>query len=62
MKLISIYDTSDMPIDVRAAVVESFHLIAKNIGLRKVFMRPHVLHTLIKHSLGLLDDKEDRTK
>lgn len=40
MKLIVIYDTTDMPIDVRQAVVESFQLIAKNIGLRKVFMRP----------------------
>lgn len=64
MKLIVIYDTSDMPIDVRLAVVESFHLIAKNIGLRKVFMRSQVLHILIKHTLGLLDDREltDRTK
>jgi len=58
MKLISIYDISDMPIDVRQAVVESFHLIAKNIGLRKVFMRAEVLHILIKHALGLLDEKE----
>ncbi len=40
MKLIVIYDTTDMPVDVRQAVVESFQLIAKNIGLRKVFMRP----------------------
>jgi hypothetical protein len=40
MKLIAIYDTSDNPLDVRLSVVESFHLIAKNIGLRKVFMRP----------------------
>jgi len=40
MKLILIYDTLDMPIDVRQAVVESFQLIAMNIGLRKVFMRP----------------------
>lgn len=48
MKMVAIYDTSDMPIEVRLAVVESFHQIAKNIGLRKVFIRPDVLHVLIR--------------
>jgi hypothetical protein len=64
MKLIMIYDTSDMPVDVRWAVVESFHLIAKNIGLRKVFMRPQVLHVLLRHSLVLTNEKEltERTR
>ena len=33
-------------------------MIAKNIGLRKVFMRPQVLHVLLKHALMLLDEKE----
>lgn len=38
--------------------------IAKNIGLRKVFMRPTVLHVLIKHALMLIDEKEvsERTR
>ncbi len=58
MKLITIYDTNDLPIEVRLAVMESFHQIAKNIGLRKVFMRPDVLHVLIRQSLGLIEDKE----
>ena len=58
MKLIVIYDTPDMPADIRLAVVESFHLIAKNIGLRKVFMRPQVLHVLIRHCLLMVDEKE----
>ena len=64
MKLIAIYDTSDNPLDVRLSVVESFHLIAKNIGLRKVFMRPQVLHVLIRHALLIIDEKEltERTK
>ena len=64
MKLIMIYDTSDMPVDVRWAVVESFHLIAKNIGLRKVFMRPQVLHVLLRQSLVLTTEKEltERTR
>jgi hypothetical protein len=64
MKLILIYDTPDMPIDVRHAVVESFQLISKNIGLRKVFMRPQVLHVLIRHALVLTDEKElhERTR
>lgn len=58
MKMIVIYDTSDMPIEVRLAIVESFHLIAKNIGLRKVFMRSDVLHVLIRHALAMIEDKE----
>jgi|LauGreDrversion4_2_1035121.scaffolds.fasta_scaffold178699_2 hypothetical protein len=64
MKLIAIYDTSDNLLDVRLSVVESFHLIAKNIGLRKVFMRPNVLHVLIRHALLIIDEKEltERTK
>jgi len=64
MKLIVIYDTPDMPIDVRQAVVESFQLIAKNVGLRKVFMRPQVLHVLIRHALVLTNEKEltERTR
>lgn len=58
MKMVLIYDTSDMPADVRLAVIESFHLIGKNIGLRKVFMRPQVLHVFLRHAMMVTDERE----
>lgn len=44
--------------------MESFHLIAKNTGLRKVFLKPSVLHVLLRHALMICNNKEvnERTK
>ena len=53
-----------MPIQIRLAIVESFNIIAKNTGLRKVFLRTNTLHVLLKHALLICDEKtsSDRTK
>jgi len=39
-------------------------IIAKNTGLRKVFLRPEILHVLVKHCMFLCDEGNvnNRTK
>ena len=54
-RLIKIYDDNEMVITTRIAICECFFIIAKNIGLRKVFLQPHFHRLLVKNSLKLLD-------
>ena len=39
-KLFNLYDQDEMVTEARIAIGEAFLAIAKNIGLRKLFLRP----------------------
>lgn len=54
-RLIKVYDDNEMVVSTRIAISECFFIIAKNIGLRKVFLQPNFHRLLIKTSLKLLD-------
>lgn len=43
--------------EVRLAIINCFNLIAKNIGLRKVFLKPNIIHILLNHAV-ILCEKE----
>jgi len=47
---------------VRLAVVETFVVIAKNLGFRKTFLRTKYYETLIKVALKVIEDKESPTE
>jgi hypothetical protein len=44
--------------------VSSFLIIAKNTGLRKVFMKTNTLHLLLRHAFMICSEKDvsDRTR
>ena len=39
-KLFGLYNQEELQTDARLAIGETFLIIAKNIGLRKIFMKP----------------------
>lgn len=43
---------------MRLAIIQTFHIIAKNTGLRKNFLRPQILHTLLKHAAFICEDSD----
>ena len=54
-RLIKVYDDNEMLASTRIAVAECFFIIAKNIGLRKVFLQTSFHRLLCKNALKLID-------
>lgn len=50
-KLFNLYDQDEMVTEARIAIGEAFLAIAKNIGLRKLFLRPDYHAILMKNCL-----------
>ena len=43
-KIVNFYSNQDMIIETRVAIAETFVIIAKNIGLRKLFFQRELLN------------------
>jgi hypothetical protein len=55
-KLFILYDQDDLETDARLAIGETFLTIGKNIGLRKIFLKPEYLQILLKNSLKIVEE------
>ena len=54
-KLFALYETEDLLTQARLAISEMFITIAKNIGLRKIFLKPENHKPLFKNALMLVE-------
>ena len=54
-KLFNLYEMEDMVTEARIAISETFLAISKNIGLRKIFLRPDYHSIFMKNSLQLVE-------
>lgn len=57
-KLFSLYDQDDLVTDARVAIGETFLTIAKNIGLRKIFLKPEYHSILLQNSLKIVEEQD----
>ena len=55
LKVIMVYEDAQLPAKFRAEISELFLIIAKNIGLRKIFLNRNLHHILVRNSLTLID-------
>lgn len=55
-KLFNLYDQDELWTDARLAIGETFLTIAKNIGLRKIFLKKDYLQTLLQNSLKIVEE------
>jgi len=58
-RLFALYEQDEMQPTCRLAIVESFLVIAKNIGLRKLFLKTSYISPLMKSCLKLIDIAKD---
>jgi hypothetical protein len=58
-RLFSLYEKDEMNPTCRLAIIESFLVIAKNIGLRKLFLKRSYLNPLMKSCLKLIEIAKD---
>ena len=58
-KLFHLYDQDELLIDARLSIGETFLTIAKNIGLRKIFLKPEYLEILLQNSLKLVEEQDN---
>lgn len=56
IKLINFYDSEEIPPPIRKCIVDTYLIIAKNIGLRKIFLRSDLLPVLIEQALRILEE------
>lgn len=54
-RVIQIYASPDQMVKTRVEISEMFLIIAKNIGLRKIFLNTKLHEMLVKNSLAFLD-------
>jgi len=54
-KLVFLLESDEMVPSVRIAIIDSFIIIAKNIGLRKIFLKGKLNQLLICNSLKVID-------
>jgi len=55
--LISIYTTDHMITSAKVVITETFFIITKNIGLRKLFLWRDLLQILMQNSLRIIDEQ-----
>lgn len=61
-KLFALYESDDLDTNARLAIGETFVTIAKNIGLRKIFLKYQYHSTLMKYSLQIVDEQDNPNK
>ena len=54
-RVIQIYESKDMHVKFLYEISELFIIIAKNIGLRKIFLNTNIHEILVKNSLAFVD-------
>jgi hypothetical protein len=57
-KLFGLYEQEDNQPQIRQAVVDSLLLIAKNIGLRKIFLKRSYLNPIMKSCLEIIGKQD----
>lgn len=56
-KLIHLFDQEELVTQARQAIGDTFVVIAKNIGLRKIFFKPEVHKILMRYALRTLEEQ-----
>lgn len=54
-RIIQVYDSEDLHARFRNEIAELFLLIAKNIGLRKIFLNEGLHEILVQNSLNFVE-------
>ena len=54
-RVIQVYESEDLDVRYKVEISELFLIIAKNIGLRKIFLNTRLHELLVKSSLGFVD-------
>lgn len=54
-RIIQVYTSEDMHVKFRQEISELFLIIAKNIGLRKIFLNRMLHEVLVENSLAFVD-------
>ena len=54
-RIITVYESQDLHVKFRQEISELFLIIAKNIGLRKIFLNQRLHEILVTNSLLYLD-------
>lgn len=54
-RVITVYDSDELHVKFRQEISELFLIIAKNIGLRKIFLNKRLHEILVKNSLSYID-------
>ena len=57
-RVILVYESEDLHMKFRQEISELFLIIAKNIGLRKIFLNKALHEMLVRNSLAFLDQKQ----
>lgn len=60
-KLLKIYGNPETLTRVRVAIIDTFFLISKNIGLRKVFLNQEVITIVAKVGISVLDEQKKQS-
>jgi len=61
-KLVALLDQEELVASVRLAIANTFLIIVKNLGLRKIFLKREYLNSLSKLSLSILEEQENPNK
>ena len=54
-RIIAVYESQELHVKFRQEISELFLIIAKNIGLRKIFLNRNLHELLVRNSLSFLD-------
>ena len=58
VKIVNFYNNEEMIVAARVLIAESFILIAKNIGLRKLFFKRDTLNSVMNCALRVAEEIE----
>ena len=61
-KLVALLEQEELVASVRLAIADTFLIIVKNLGLRKIFLKREYLNSLAKLSLSILEGQENPNK
>lgn len=59
-RIFTIFGQADVPKNIQANILDIFIIIAKNIGLRKIFLSPLIFPTMAELSLSFVEDEKQK--
>lgn len=59
-RVFAIFCKEEVPNQIKLQILETFIIMAKNIGLRRIFMTDLILSKLMEHSLEFLDSENPK--
>ena len=57
-RLLTFYESDEMFLTVRLSIIDAFNTVAKNIGLRRIFLRREFVKVFVDKALKILDEQE----